>query len=115
MLLHIFELDDQEHDHGPLTPEAKAAVEASDAHIGQVLAALEAAGTRASTLVAIVSDHGFLPVERTVRPTRRCATRACWRSTRRARSRAGGRRSTRAAAARRCTSRRTRRPTRSSV
>jgi predicted AlkP superfamily pyrophosphatase or phosphodiesterase len=68
MLLHIFELDDQEHDHGPMTPEARAAVEASDAHIGQVLSALEAAGTRASTLVAIVSDHGFLPVERTVRP-----------------------------------------------
>lgn len=68
MLLHIFEVDDQEHDYGPLTPEAKAAVEKSDAHIGQVLAALDAAGTRASTLVAIVSDHGFLPVERTVRP-----------------------------------------------
>lgn len=68
MLLHIFELDDQEHDHGPMTPEAKAAVEQSDAHIGQVLKALEAAGTRASTVVAIVSDHGFLPVERTVRP-----------------------------------------------
>lgn len=68
MLLHIFELDDQEHDHGPMTPEAKAAVERSDAHIGRVLAALEAAGTRASTLVAIVSDHGFLPVANTIRP-----------------------------------------------
>lgn len=68
LLLHVFELDDQEHDHGPMTPEAKAALERSDAHIGQVLAALDAAGTRASTLVAVVSDHGFLPVERTVRP-----------------------------------------------
>lgn len=68
MLLHVFELDDQEHDHGPMTPEAKAALEKSDAHIGQVLKALDEAGTRASTLVAIVSDHGFLPVERTVRP-----------------------------------------------
>jgi predicted AlkP superfamily pyrophosphatase or phosphodiesterase len=68
MLLHIFELDDQEHDHGPMTPEAKAALERSDAQIGQVLQALEAAGTRASTLVAIVSDHGFLPVAKTIRP-----------------------------------------------
>jgi predicted AlkP superfamily pyrophosphatase or phosphodiesterase len=68
MLLHIFELDDQEHDFGPMTPEARAAVEQSDAHIGQVLSALEAAGTRASTLVAIVSDHGFLPVAKTIRP-----------------------------------------------
>jgi predicted AlkP superfamily pyrophosphatase or phosphodiesterase len=68
MLLHIFEVDDQEHDFGPMTPEAKAAVEKSDAHIGQVLQALDAAGTRAETLVAIVSDHGFLPVAKTIRP-----------------------------------------------
>jgi predicted AlkP superfamily pyrophosphatase or phosphodiesterase len=51
-----------------MTPEAKAAIEKSDAHIGQVLQALEAAGTRAATLVAIVSDHGFLPVAKTIRP-----------------------------------------------
>jgi predicted AlkP superfamily pyrophosphatase or phosphodiesterase len=61
-LLHIFDLDDAEHDHGPLTPQALAAVEKSDAHIGQVLMALDAAGLRQETLVAIVSDHGFLPV-----------------------------------------------------
>jgi predicted AlkP superfamily pyrophosphatase or phosphodiesterase len=68
MLLHVFDLDHQEHDFGPMTPEAKKALEESDAHIGQVLRALEEAGTRASTLVAVVSDHGFLPVSRTIRP-----------------------------------------------
>ena len=68
LLLHIFELDHEEHEFGPMTPEAKAALEHSDAHIGEVLAALDAASIRAETLVAIVSDHGFLPVQKTIRP-----------------------------------------------
>lgn len=68
MLLHIFDLDHEEHEHGPMTPEAKLAVEASDANIGRVLAAIEAAGVASETLVAIVSDHGFLPIERSIRP-----------------------------------------------
>jgi hypothetical protein len=67
-LLHIFDLDDAEHDHGPMSAEALAAVERSDACIGQVLAALDTAGTRAETLVAIVSDHGFLPAVQGLRP-----------------------------------------------
>ena len=68
MLLHIFDVDHEEHEHGPMTPEAKAAVEAADANIGRVLAALERAGLAAETLVAVVSDHGFLPIERNLRP-----------------------------------------------
>lgn len=51
-----------------MTPEAKRAVEHSDANIGRVLAAIEEAGLAADTLVAIVSDHGFLPIERAIRP-----------------------------------------------
>jgi predicted AlkP superfamily pyrophosphatase or phosphodiesterase len=68
LLLHIFDLDHEEHEYGPMTPEAKRAVEASDAHIGRVLAAIEEAGLAGETLVAIVSDHGFLPVEKALRP-----------------------------------------------
>lgn len=68
MLLHIFDLDHEEHQFGPMTPEAKAAVERSDANIGRVLAAIEEAGLAGETLVAIVSDHGFLPIERNLRP-----------------------------------------------
>jgi predicted AlkP superfamily pyrophosphatase or phosphodiesterase len=67
-LLHIFDLDDAEHDFGPLSPQAKAAMEVSDAHIGRVLQALEAAGVRGETLVAIVSDHGFLATSKSVSP-----------------------------------------------
>ena len=68
LLLHIFDLDHEEHEHGPMTPEAKRAVEASDANIGRVLAAIDEAGVASETLVAIVSDHGFLPIETNLRP-----------------------------------------------
>jgi predicted AlkP superfamily pyrophosphatase or phosphodiesterase len=68
MLLHIFDVDHEEHEFGPMTPEAKRAVEAADGHIGRVLAAIEEAGLASETLVAVVSDHGFLPIERNLRP-----------------------------------------------
>lgn len=68
LLLHIFDLDHEQHEHGPLTAEARRAVEESDANIGRVLAAIADAGLGAETLVAIVSDHGFLPIERSIRP-----------------------------------------------
>ncbi len=70
LLLHIFELDSAQHDHGPLTPQALAAAEQSDAMIGRVLAAVAQSGLAESTLVAVVSDHGFLPVERKLQPNR---------------------------------------------
>jgi predicted AlkP superfamily pyrophosphatase or phosphodiesterase len=67
-LVHIFELDSAQHDHGPMSPEAKAALEKSDALLGRLLAALEEAGTAQRTLVAVVSDHGFLPTTRYLKP-----------------------------------------------
>lgn len=68
LLLHIFATDDAQHDHGPRSPEALRAVEEADANLGKLLAAIESNGTAAETLFAVVSDHGFLPVSRTLRP-----------------------------------------------
>jgi predicted AlkP superfamily pyrophosphatase or phosphodiesterase len=68
LLLHIFDLDHQQHENGPMSPEAKEAVERADANIGRVLAALEQTGLAKETLVAVVSDHGFLPITRSIRP-----------------------------------------------
>ncbi|HRC84823.1 MAG TPA: ectonucleotide pyrophosphatase/phosphodiesterase [Thermoanaerobaculia bacterium] len=68
LLVHLFELDFAEHDSGPLTPEALAAVEASDVEIGRLLTALEEEKLGAETLVAVVSDHGFRTVTRELRP-----------------------------------------------
>jgi predicted AlkP superfamily pyrophosphatase or phosphodiesterase len=67
-LLHIFELDTMQHRYGPRSPEAFAALEKSDAVLGRLLAAIETAGLSGSTLFAVVSDHGFLPVTQTIQP-----------------------------------------------
>jgi predicted AlkP superfamily pyrophosphatase or phosphodiesterase len=66
LLLHLIDTDAAQHDFGPRSPEALAAVEAADANLGRLLAAAEAGG--GDTLFAVVSDHGFLPVSRTLRP-----------------------------------------------
>lgn len=64
MLVHLVELDSMQHKHGPDTPEARAEAERSDAHVGEILASYEAAGLLKNTVVAIVSDHGFLPTRK---------------------------------------------------
>jgi predicted AlkP superfamily pyrophosphatase or phosphodiesterase len=68
LLLHIFDLDHQEHEYGPLTPQALQAVERADAAIGRLWGAVEAQGIADRTLFAVVSDHGFLPVRQGLRP-----------------------------------------------
>jgi predicted AlkP superfamily pyrophosphatase or phosphodiesterase len=67
-LLHLVAVDFASHEFGPYGAEALAAVEATDARIGRVLGALKDAGMAGSTLVAVVSDHGFLPVSRSLQP-----------------------------------------------
>jgi predicted AlkP superfamily pyrophosphatase or phosphodiesterase len=67
-MLHIFDNDSASHEHGPDSPQALAALEASDGHVGDVLNALTDAGIRDRTDVVIVSDHGFLPLETQVQP-----------------------------------------------
>jgi predicted AlkP superfamily pyrophosphatase or phosphodiesterase len=67
-MLHIFDNDSASHEHGPDSPEALAALEASDGHVEAVLDALSEAGIRDRTDVVIVSDHGFLPLETQVQP-----------------------------------------------
>jgi len=68
MLLHLDAVDEAEHRNGPLGAEAAAALEHVDAEIGDILAALKEAGLASTTDVFVVSDHGFLPVERQIRP-----------------------------------------------
>jgi len=68
LLVHLAALDEAEHEHGPRSAEAIATLERSDARIGELLAAVQQAGLQESTDVFIVSDHGFLPVEREINP-----------------------------------------------
>jgi predicted AlkP superfamily pyrophosphatase or phosphodiesterase len=63
MLLHIFDTDSAEHEYGPDTLQALAAIEKADAHVNKIVEAITEAGLRDRTDVVIVSDHGFLGIE----------------------------------------------------
>jgi predicted AlkP superfamily pyrophosphatase or phosphodiesterase len=61
LLVHLTDLDHQEHEHSPFSPEADAALEIIDDQIGQIEQAALAVDPH--TRVVIVSDHGFLRVD----------------------------------------------------
>jgi predicted AlkP superfamily pyrophosphatase or phosphodiesterase len=62
--VHLRGLDHTEHTYGPGSPEAKQALETLDAAIGKMIE--QARKAEPSLVVAIVSDHGFAPVEHAV-------------------------------------------------
>lgn len=62
--LHLRGLDHVEHNSGPGSPEAKKALETLDAAVGAMIA--QARKAEPDLVVAIVSDHGFAPVEHSV-------------------------------------------------
>jgi predicted AlkP superfamily pyrophosphatase or phosphodiesterase len=62
--VHLRGLDHIEHGFGPGSPEAKAALETLDGAVGRLIAGARKA--EPDLVVAIVSDHGFLPVEHSV-------------------------------------------------
>jgi predicted AlkP superfamily pyrophosphatase or phosphodiesterase len=61
MTVYLASLDNVEHEHGPFSSEANATLEQIDALIGRLRAA--AGGL---TVVSVVSDHGFLKVDKDV-------------------------------------------------
>lgn len=67
-LLHIFETDSAQHQQGPGSPEALAALEQADAHVNMVLDAIAETGLSDRTDVVVVSDHGFAAIERELHP-----------------------------------------------
>jgi 8-oxo-dGTP pyrophosphatase MutT (NUDIX family)/arylsulfatase A-like enzyme len=54
--------DKTQHRRGFGSPDGMASIRDADAHLGQVLAALEAGGRIAETVVAVVSDHGYVTI-----------------------------------------------------
>jgi predicted AlkP superfamily pyrophosphatase or phosphodiesterase len=62
--VHLRGLDHIEHESGPGSPEAKAALETLDGAVGRLIT--EARKAEPDLVVAIVSDHGFAPVEHAV-------------------------------------------------
>ena len=58
MTIHLSSLDEVEHEHGPLSPEADRTLDAIDAMVARLAAAAREADP--STVVLVVSDHGFV-------------------------------------------------------
>ncbi len=61
LLVHLTDLDHQEHEHSPFSSEANAALEIIDGQIGQIEQAALAIDPHSR--IVIVSDHGFLRVD----------------------------------------------------
>ena len=68
LLLHIFDLDHEQHLYGPGSPESFRALERDDACLGTLRQEIAAAGLANSTRWIVVSDHGFLPVHKAFQP-----------------------------------------------
>jgi predicted AlkP superfamily pyrophosphatase or phosphodiesterase len=68
VMAHIWQTDDAQHRFGPWSPEARVAIENADRQLGRMVDAAKAAWPWSRTAVVIVSDHGFQPVTRDVRP-----------------------------------------------
>jgi predicted AlkP superfamily pyrophosphatase or phosphodiesterase len=68
VLAHIWQTDDAQHQFGPWSPQAIAAIERADLQLGRMLDAAKRAGAWERTLFVVVSDHGFAPVARQLRP-----------------------------------------------
>jgi len=66
-LLHLINVDHIQHEKGPRTPEAYAAIKTADEQVGEVWAELQRDFPGRATLF-VVSDHGFSPVKRTILP-----------------------------------------------
>ena len=58
LFVHLPGVDTVGHAKGWGSPEQLAAIEEADACVGRLLAALDTAGTRSSTLIMLSSDHG---------------------------------------------------------
>src|SRR5947207_5279797 len=71
LLVHFLCVDSLQHLYGPRSPEAYWAMAYVDERIGRLLATLP---DPEQTTVFVVSDHGFLPVTREIRPNVRLRT-----------------------------------------
>jgi predicted AlkP superfamily pyrophosphatase or phosphodiesterase len=67
-MLHLIELDSAQHTYGPGSPEALQAMARMDGYAGDVIDAARRAPGGERTIVALVSDHGFLPLSTQLQP-----------------------------------------------
>jgi len=65
LLVHFALYDQLAHRHGPFAPQAVQAIEQMDKEIGRVRDAVDG---RESTTLVVLSDHGFVPVDKEAAP-----------------------------------------------
>jgi arylsulfatase A-like enzyme len=65
-LLWLSEPDGTQHETGPGSPAARAAVKSSDNNLATIVSALDRLGARSTTDIFVVSDHGFSTIERSI-------------------------------------------------
>lgn len=68
LLVHLIELDHVQHKFGPQSPEAYWAVSYEDDRVRDIVEAASRSKHHDKLTIAIVSDHGFLPIEHDIRP-----------------------------------------------
>jgi len=66
MLVHIWMVDHMQHEKGPGSVEAIANIEEADKQIARIIQACKDKGIWDQTYLFVVSDHGFLPIQKKV-------------------------------------------------
>jgi predicted AlkP superfamily pyrophosphatase or phosphodiesterase len=68
LMLHMAQVDSEQHSHGPFSPAGNEAVENADRQIARLIAAVKTANIWDRTVLVVVSDHGFVSISQRVRP-----------------------------------------------
>jgi predicted AlkP superfamily pyrophosphatase or phosphodiesterase len=68
LALHLLNTDEINHAYGPETPAGYTAVALADRFVGDIVAAVAAAGQRDNTTFIVVSDHGFAAAQHVLQP-----------------------------------------------
>jgi predicted AlkP superfamily pyrophosphatase or phosphodiesterase len=68
LLVHLLNLDNTNHEYGPMSGASFTAMAFLDDRVKQILNAINKSGRAAQTSVIIVSDHGFRPIRSVIRP-----------------------------------------------
>ena len=67
-LVHLLNVDEVQHKHGPDAPEVKEAVRLQDENIARIRKAIADSGVADRTALLIVGDHGFTSITRNTSP-----------------------------------------------
>lgn len=68
LFLHLVEVDGAQHRHGLDSAEARVAIESDDRQLARVIQEIQTLGLTRQTVIVAISDHGFRPTGKLVRP-----------------------------------------------